>query len=53
MTTNRDFASKDDTFRDSCAEAGVQPTVRQASKYRRGLGKAVSKRPTVIARRRA
>lgn len=49
--TNREFAAKDDTFRSCCSEAGVEPSVRQASKYRRGRGKAVSKRTAIIARR--
>jgi hypothetical protein len=38
--SNREFAEKDAFFREHCEKANVKPTVRQASKYRRGLGKA-------------
>lgn len=37
--TNREF-SQNETFQAKCQEAGVQPTKRQASKFRRGYGKA-------------
>ena len=40
--TNHEFASQNETFQLKCAEAGVKPTERQASKYRRGLGKAAN-----------
>lgn len=38
--SNREFAEKNSTFRLQCEAAGVQRTKRQASKYRRKLGKA-------------
>lgn len=38
--TNREFSEVDTKFREACKAAGVQPTKRQASKYRRGLGSA-------------
>lgn len=47
---NRDFAKDNPTFKLACEAAGVQPTKRQASKYRRGIGRAfeASKRRTEI-----
>jgi hypothetical protein len=41
---NKVFAAKDSAFRDACEKAGVQPTARQASKYRRGIGSAYAKK---------
>jgi len=41
---NRDFASKDVKFNDACATTNTKPTTRQASKFRRGLGKAYKNR---------
>lgn len=38
--TNAQFAVKDTGFRNLCAAAGVEPTPRQASKFRRKVGKA-------------
>lgn len=38
--TNKEFAEKDDTFREACKRAEVLPTKRQASKYRRQTGTA-------------
>ena len=38
--TNSEFAAKNGTFRNACEAAGVEPTKRQASKYRRGMGQA-------------
>ena len=38
--TNKMFAAQDQGFRAKCDEAGVQPTSRQASKYRNGKGTA-------------
>lgn len=38
--TNREFASTSQAFQDACVLAGVNPTKRQASKYRRGQGSA-------------
>ena len=37
---NKVFAATDQGFRAKCDAAGVQPTARQASKYRRGIGSA-------------
>lgn len=37
---NKVFAAKDTGFRQACERAGVQPTARQASKYRNGKGSA-------------
>lgn len=42
--TNADFAKKNGRFRAACEEAGVEPTQRQASKYRRGKGAAYATR---------
>ncbi|MEK6683791.1 MAG: hypothetical protein AABY46_03945 [Nitrospirota bacterium] len=38
--TNAKFAQDNRHFRVACDLAGIKPTTRQASKYRRGLGKA-------------
>lgn len=38
--TNRQFAASDKAFYDACVKAGIVPTMRQASKYRRACGKA-------------
>lgn len=38
--TNKEFAKTDGKFRDACAEVNIDPTKRQASKYRRKMGKA-------------
>ena len=38
--TNKEFASKDKSFRYCCEAAGVEPTKRQASKFRMKKGKA-------------
>jgi len=46
--TNREFAEKDKDFRDACAAAKIPPSVRQASKYRLGFGKAWEARKHVI-----
>ncbi len=35
---------KNDTFQAACSRAQVQPTTRQASKYRRGMGAAYKMR---------
>jgi hypothetical protein len=37
--TNRDFA-KTKGFVEACVKAGIEPTTRQASKYRRKMGVA-------------
>lgn len=38
VVTNRKFAENDTIFNSSCSEAGVNPTKRQASKFRLGKG---------------
>lgn len=38
--SNRQFAAEDELFRTSCKMAGVEPTKRQASKWRRKCGSA-------------
>ena len=38
--TNREFSSTDEGFRRACERAGIQPTARQASKFRLGFGRA-------------
>jgi hypothetical protein len=38
--SNRVFAAENKAFRAACSEAGVEPTKRQASKYRNKLGVA-------------
>lgn len=38
--TNRDFASSNLTFRAACDEENIEPTKRQAGKWRRGMGRA-------------
>jgi hypothetical protein len=37
---NREFAKTDTVFLAACEKAGVKPTPRQASKFRRKMGKA-------------
>jgi len=38
--TNKEFSEKDGHFLFVCGKFNVTPTKRQASKFRRGLGKA-------------
>ena len=38
--TNRVYAETNQAFKNACAKASTPPTKRQASKFRRGLGKA-------------
>jgi len=38
--TNKNFAGSDMIFKEACLLAGENSTARQASKYRRGKGKA-------------
>jgi len=38
--TNKDFAQKDSLFKTCCEAVGLEPTRRQASKFRNGKGKA-------------
>tara|TARA_R100001443_G_scaffold83874_1_gene90605 strand:+ start:431 stop:610 length:180 start_codon:yes stop_codon:yes gene_type:complete len=40
VITNAVFAANNATFVAACKAAGVKPTARQASKYRRGVGSA-------------
>ena len=42
--SNADFAKSDVAFQEACNDAGVQPTARQASKYRRKDGAAYNMR---------
>ena len=37
-TTNKEFAAEDGNFRAACAKVGVEPTTRQASKFRNRKG---------------
>ena len=38
--TNREFAKQDTTFKACCEKAKIEPTVRQASKFRAKKGAA-------------
>lgn len=38
--TNEVFAATNPEFREACEKAGIQPTGRQAGKFRRKVGKA-------------
>lgn len=38
--TNKEFAKTNTKFKDACKKAKVDPTPRQASKYKHGRGKA-------------
>ena len=38
--TNTEFAKYDQAFTDACDGVKLKPTARQASKWRRGTGKA-------------
>ena len=42
--TNAAFAKTDAAFREACEQAGIEPTIRQASKFRRGFGLAFTTR---------
>lgn len=41
LMRNRMFCKLDDYFKKACKLAGVEPTPRQASKYRMGKGSAI------------
>lgn len=41
-STAKNIADHDENFRAACGRAGVLPTRRQASKWRRGIGSAFS-----------
>lgn len=38
--TNREFAKQNDLFKEACEMARTEPTTRQASKFKRGMGLA-------------
>jgi len=38
--TNAEYARTNEKFRKACETVGIEPTARQASKYRNGIGKA-------------
>ena len=40
-TTNREFAEQNAQFRAACEAVGLEPTSRQAGKWRRGEGAAL------------
>lgn len=40
VMTNKEFTGKDETFKNTCKAAGLKVTTRQASKFRRGMGRA-------------
>jgi hypothetical protein len=42
-SSNAQYAQTSEMFRAACDEAGVQPTKRQASKFRRGIGAAYTR----------
>jgi len=42
--TNRDFAEKNGKFRAVCDATDVEPTRRQAAKFRRKIGRAYNER---------
>lgn len=42
--SNLDFSKKDVAFREACAKVGIEPTSRQASKWRNKSGKAYNER---------
>jgi len=46
--TNTKFAEVDKVFNASCSHAGVQPTPRQASKYRNKKGSAYAYRTQAL-----
>jgi hypothetical protein len=43
IITNRVYA-EGEKFKEACAQAGISPTTRQASKYRNKKGKAYAKK---------
>jgi hypothetical protein len=47
--TNTKFAEVDKVFQAACSEAGLEPTPRQASKYRNKRGLAYGYRPQALA----
>ena len=45
--TNSEFAQKNEYFKKCCKRAGIEPTVRQASKFRNRKGLAYQHRHEV------
>ncbi len=43
-STNYEFAESNGKSREDCENAGILPTARQASRYRRGMGLAFGRR---------
>ncbi len=48
--TNREFAGRNGVFQAACQEAGIEPTTRQASKWRRGEGLALNTHRSLLTR---
>ena len=48
-TTNEKFAKEDQNFIRACSAAGVEPTTRQASKWRNKQGTAYLKGRRIVA----
>jgi hypothetical protein len=46
--TNKEFSRSDPIFRKSCELAKCEATSRQASKYRRGKGRALKEKATAM-----
>jgi hypothetical protein len=46
--THKESAQKDSQFHLACEKAGIEPTKRQASKYRNQKGKAYKARKGVV-----
>ena len=42
--SNKSFAKTNVVFQEACTKVGAEPTKRQASKFRRGMGKAFTGR---------
>ena len=40
IITNREFSEQDEVFKQACTDVDVKPSQRQASKWRRKVGKA-------------
>lgn len=48
LLSNESFAQQDELFRILCDAANVEPTARQASKYRNGKGAVATARPEAV-----
>lgn len=46
--TNKEFSEQDKVFNKACNIAGINPTKRQASKYRNGRGLAYRKKTLAV-----